>query len=41
VAEPLLDLRDVGFVVKGVGRGRGAEGMDAETRHIDAGLFSV
>ena len=35
VAEPLLDLGDVGFVGKGVRRRRRAHGMHAQAVHFD------
>ena len=39
--KPHLDIRDIGLVLKGIGRGRRPKGMQAESVHCDPGLRSI
>lgn len=41
MAQPLLDLGDVGLVLQGIGGGGGAQAMDAEAVDGDAGLAGI
>ena len=41
MAQPLLDLGDVGLVLQGVGRGGGPQGVRAEAGEVDPGLPGV
>ena len=41
VPEPLLDFRNVRLVLKGIGAGRGSEGMSAHAVKINATLLGV
>lgn len=41
VAEPGLDLGDVGIVLQGIGRGAGAQAMHPEAGNSDSGALGV
>lgn len=41
MAQPGLDLGNVGFVLQGISRGRGPEPVHAQSGHLNPRLFGV